>query len=97
MTEEQEEQLKAFERQLHRLVNMYEELKEKAKKLSHSLEDEKMKNEILQAQIDSLNKNYSNLKTAAAISLGSSDVRESRKRLSNLVREIDKCIALMNE
>ena len=38
-----------------------------------------------------------NLKTATAISLNGSDVKETKLRLSKLVREVDKCIALLNE
>ena len=41
--------------------------------------------------------NYTNLKTATTISLNGSDVKETKLRLSKLVREVDKCIALLNE
>ena len=57
----------------------------------------KMKNEKIQAQYDELEVNYTNLKTATAISLNGSDVKETKLRLSKLVREVDKCIALLNE
>lgn len=97
MTEEQEEQIRTFELRLHRLIYLCDEMKKRCDKLSQSLDAEKLKNETLQAQLDKLNEDYSSLKTAAAISLGSSDVRESRKRLTSIVREIDKCIALMND
>ena len=40
---------------------------------------------------------YTNLKTATAITLNGSDVKETKLRLSKLVREVDKCIALLNE
>jgi len=56
-----------------------------------------MKNEKVQAQYDELEVNYTNLKTATAISLNGSDVKETKLRLSKLVREVDKCIALLNE
>ena len=46
---------------------------------------------------DELEVNYTNLKTATAISLNGSDVKETKLRLSKLVREVDKCIALLNE
>ena len=53
--------------------------------------------EKVQAQYDELEVNYTNLKTATAISLNGSDVKETKLRLSKLVREVDKCIALLNE
>ena len=67
---------------------------EELKKL---LENEKLKNEKVQAQYDELEVSYTNLKTATAISLNGSDVKETKLRLSKLVREVDKCIALLNE
>ena len=40
---------------------------------------------------------YTNLKIARTISLYDKDIKETKQRLSGLVREIDKCIALLNE
>ena len=40
---------------------------------------------------------YNDLKTATAISLDGSDVKGTKQRLTKLVREVDKCIALLNE
>ena len=65
--------------------------------LKKLLENEKLKNEKVQAQYDELEVSYTNLKTATAISLNGSDVKETKLRLSKLVREVDKCIALLNE
>ena len=65
--------------------------------LKKLLDNEKLKNEKVQAQYDELEVSYTNLKTATAISLNGSDVKETKLRLSKLVREVDKCIALLNE
>ncbi|CCY57057.1 putative uncharacterized protein [Bacteroides eggerthii CAG:109] len=51
----------------------------------------------MQADYKELEINYTNLKTATTISLNGSDVKETKLRLSKLVREVDKCIALLNE
>ena len=51
----------------------------------------------MQADYDELNRRYNDLKTATAISLDGSDVKETKQRLTKLVREVDKCIALLNE
>ena len=40
---------------------------------------------------------YTDLKTARTISLYDKDIKETKQRLSSLVREIDRCIALLNE
>ncbi len=82
---------------LRHLIYLHDELKRENAELKKLLENEKLKNEKVQAQYDELEVSYTNLKTATAISLNGSDVKETKLRLSKLVREVDKCIALLNE
>jgi len=97
MTEEEKKLLNSFETQLRHLIYLHDELKRENAGLKKLLENEKLKNEKVQAQYDELEVSYTNLKTATAISLNGSDVKETKLRLSKLVREVDKCIALLNE
>ena len=97
MTEEEKKLLNSFETQLRHLIYLHDELKRENAELKKLLENEKLKNEKVQAQYDELEVYYTNLKTATAISLNGSDVKETKLRLSKLVREVDKCIALLNE
>ena len=97
MTEEEKKLLSTFEARLRHLIYLHDELKRENAELKKLLENEKLKNEKVQAQYDELEVSYTNLKTATAISLNGSDVKETKLRLSKLVREVDKCIALLNE
>ena len=97
MTEEEKKLLNSFKTQLRHLIYLHDELKRENAELKKLLENEKLKNEKVQAQYDELEVSYTNLKTATAISLNGSDVKETKLRLSKLVREVDKCIALLNE
>ena len=97
MTEEEKKLLNSFETQLRHLIYLHDELKRENAELKKLLENEKLKNEKVQAQYDELEVSYTNLKTATAISLNGSHVKETKLRLSKLVREVDKCIALLNE
>ena len=97
MTEEEKKLLNSFETQLRHLIYLHDELKRENAELKKLLDNEKLKNEKVQAQYDELEVNYTNLKTATTISLNGSDVKETKLRLSKLVREVDKCIALLNE
>lgn len=89
--------MNTFETQLRHLIYLHDELKRENAELKKLLDIEKLKNEKVQAQYDELEVSYTNLKTATAISLNGSDVKETKLRLSKLVREVDKCIALLNE
>ncbi len=76
---------------------LYEELKRENADLKRLLEEEKEKKQKVSAAYEELQRCYMNLKTASAISLNDSDVKDTKLRLSKLVREVDKCIALLNE
>ena len=97
MTDEENKLLNTFETKLRHLIYLQDELKRENAELKQFLETEKEKREKVQADYKELEANYTNLKTATTISLNGSDVKETKLRLSKLVREVDKCIALLNE
>ena len=66
-------------------------------KLKQLLKTKQEECEQVHAEYEALEDDYTNLKTAMTISLNGSDVKETKLRLSKLVREVDKCIALLNE
>ena len=43
-----------------------------------------------------LSESYKNLKQAKIISSNDSEIGDTKRRLSKLVREVDRCIALLN-
>jgi archaellum component FlaC len=52
---------------------------------------------ILENNIDELNKKYENLKIAKVLSsVPGEDVHDTKLQVNRIVREIDKCIALLN-
>ena len=97
MTEEAKKLLSTFEARLRHLIYLHDELKRENAELKQLLEEEKKENERILAEYKELERSYTNLKTATSISLNGSDVKETKLRLSKLVREVDKCIALLNE
>lgn len=97
MTDKEKELLNTFETKLRHLIYLHDELKRENAELKQFLKIEKEKCEKVEADYKELEANYTNLKTATAISLNGSDVKETKLRLSKLVREVDKCIALLNE
>ena len=52
--------------------------------------------QTLKAENESLKKQYSELKTATSLVDGNQDMRETKLYVSRLIREIDKCISLLN-
>ena len=97
MTEEEKKLLSTFEARLRHLIYLHDELKRENAELKQLLEEEKSELEKARAEYKALESSYTDLKTATTISLKGSDVKETKLRLSKLVREVDKCIALLNE
>lgn len=97
MTEEEKKLLSTFEARLWHLIYLHDELKRENAELKQLLEEEKSELEKARAEYKALESSYTDLKTATTISLNGSDVKETKLRLSKLVREVDKCIALLNE
>jgi len=97
MTEEEKKLLSTFEARLSHLIYLHDELKRENNRLKQLLEEQKDEKVKMLEEIGQLKADYTNLKTATTISLNGSDVKETKLRLSKLVREVDKCIALLNE
>lgn len=76
---------------------LYKELKKENATLKQLLSE---KEEEIVRMADSqkeLEARYTNLKMARMISINDNELRDTKQRLSKLVREVDKCIALLNE
>lgn len=97
MKEEERKLLSTFEARLRQLMYLHDELKRENTGLKQLLEEQKEENNKIQNDLKRLETEYTNLKTGTTISLNGGDVRETKLRLSKLVREVDKCIALLNE
>lgn len=97
MTDEEKKLLNTFETKLRHLIYLHDKSERENAELKQLLASEKQKSEKVEAEFKELEACYMNLKTATTISLNGSDVKETKLRLSKLVREVDKCIALLNE
>ena len=97
MTDEEKELLRTFEARLRHLIYLHDELRRENADLRQLLKDYQAAREQAEADRRAAEKRYTDLKTATTISLNGSDVKETKLRLSKLVREVDKCIALLNE
>lgn len=97
MTDDGKQLLSTFETRLRHLLYLHEVQKQENAELKRQLEETEEARKQVQADYEELAQRYKDLKTAKAISLNGNDVRETKARLSRLVREVDKCIALLNE
>ena len=97
MTEEDRKLIGSFEGKLRHLMFLFDELKQENAdlKLILAQKDEEIKQ--MEQSRKELEARYTDLKMARTISLYDKDIKDTKQRLTSLVREIDKCIALLNE
>ena len=95
MTEEDRLLLNELKANVQRLFQEYEQLKGTSKLLEEQVAELTKKNNLLQADKDELNREIKIVKMANQILSGKTD-GEAKRKINSLIREIDKCIALLN-
>lgn len=96
MTAEEEALLRKLEGRVAQLALEYKDLKARFAELEGVARKKEETIQALQTRIDRLQADYANLKTAKMIDISDGDLKNAKTRLSKLVREVDKCIALLN-
>jgi len=97
MTDVQQKLLTNFETRVRQLMLLCESLRNDKAQLEKVLSAKEVTLKEAKENILDLTTRYDNLKLAKMISYGETDVKGAQQRLSKLVREVDKCIALINE
>jgi len=97
MTEEQLKLIANFEARVRQLIFLCDDLKLENKELKLKIAGQEESIELLKEENKKLTNKYDNLKMARIISVKRDDFRGAKNKLSKLVREVDKCIALLNE
>lgn len=97
MAEDPKKLLSNLEARVQQLMFLCNTLEEKNQDLLDKLDEKEARLMKLIQEKDELHTKYINLKMANSLSGESSDLKETKARFNKLVREVDKCIALLNE
>ena len=97
MTEDHKRLLAVFEVRVRDLIALCEKQKHKIDELTTALDTKDVDLQQAKKKIDELNAKCDNMLTAHVVSINEEEAKGARLRLSRLVREVDKCIALLNE
>jgi uncharacterized protein involved in exopolysaccharide biosynthesis len=97
MTNRYEELINAFEKKLRKLISEYKSLQEQNALLKADLDRRQTDLMLAHQEVLELRKNYDHLQLARNLG-GSEDERtDSKQRINKMVREIDKCLALLDD
>ena len=97
MTEEDRKLIGSFEGKLRHLMFLFDELKQENADLKLLLTQKDKELKQLELSRKELEARYTDLKMARTISLYDKDIKDTKQRLTSLVREVDKCIALLSD
>lgn len=96
MTENDEKLLTEFEVRMRQLMYLCDVLREDNIQLKQALVQKDTQIEGLSFEVEKLKERYDNLKFARSLSSGDEEgLEQAKRRLSKLVRDVDKCIAML--
>ena len=96
MTAQEEQALHLFETRVRQLILSYQKLAQDNQRLQQELVEKQQALDEAFAQNQQINMDYNNLKLARMMTVNGEDLQSAKNRLSRLIREVDKCIALLN-
>ena len=96
MTAQEEQALHLFETRVRQRILSYQKLAQDNQRLQQELVEKQQALDEALAQNQQLNMDYNNLTLARMMTVNGEDLQSAKNRLSKLIREVDKCIALLN-
>ena len=80
------------------IISLYEEQRNKADEFRSKNKELNEHIEMLEKKYESIDRKYENLKIAKVLSsIPGDDKHDTKLQVNRIVREIDKCIALLNQ
>ena len=88
--------MKNFEAKVRQVIAHFRVLKQENAELYAELEGKDEEIKKLQAELAQSKDDYNNLKLAKMIEISDTDIKESKMKITKLVREINKCINILS-
>ena len=92
-----EKTLATFETRLRQLLLRFQELKKENGELRVTLEANQKTVKELQEKVNQKQSDYDSLKMAKMIEITDGNLEGAKDRLSKLIREVNKCIAILSD
>lgn len=96
MTTEEQQTLRQFETRVRQLILKYKTLEQEAQELYAMIDERDKEIETLKKDNMQWQEKYKNLKIARMIEITLEETEGAQRRIAHLIREIDKCISMLN-
>ena len=91
-----EKTLSLFTTRVRQMILQYQEMKQENDGLYEMVDEQNAKIKELEAQLEQAKQNYNSLKMARMIQVSNADMDVAKKKLSKLIRDVNKCITLLS-
>ena len=92
-----EKALTAFETRIRQMILRFQELKKENKDLYDMVEKNEQDLKQLRQKLEQQQSDYNSLKMAKMIEITDGDLTGAKDRLSKLIRDVNKCIAILSD
>ena len=94
---ESEKALATFQTRVRDLIRRFQQLKKENEELYAMVGESEEKIKKLEARISQAERDYQSLKMATMVEITDGDLEGAKNRLARLIREVNKCIALLSD
>lgn len=84
-----------IETRTRQMLMLHQQLRQEIARMRHQLDEAEAQIRRLQDNNKKLQEDYAHLKIAKYIDMADDDTKQIRSRISKMVRDIDKCIAML--
>lgn len=92
-----EKVLATFQTRVRQLILRFQEMKKENEDLYTIVKEDEQKIERLEAKLAQSERDYQSLKMAKMMEITDGDLKDSKERLAHLIREVNKCIAVLSD
>ena len=92
-----EKTIATFETRVRQLILRFQELKKENQELYTMVEKAKEEMKVLQGKLTQQENDYNALKMAKMMTITDGDLEAAKARVQKMIREVNKCIAIMSD
>lgn len=89
--------LNLFQTRARQLLLRFTQLEKENEELYGMVDQRDREIEVLKAELEEKSKDYDSLKMARMVGISDGDIGKTKDRLSKLIRDVNRCIAVLTE
>ena len=92
-----EKTLADFETRVRQMILQFQELKKENMQLQQQIGEQATEIEELKARVTQADNDYNSLKMARMLEITDGNLDEAKERLSRMIRQVNRCIAILSD